>query len=66
MFAMFEILLSYKEGILDVVPLKCINRKRETGLDSIINLWVFDEVITKFVLNEILYHVGLSWIIISN
>ena len=26
----------------------------------------FDEIITKFVLNAILYHVGMSWIIRSN
>ena len=57
-FAMFEIRLSYKEGILYVVSLKCINCKRETCLDSETNSWVFEEVITKFVLNEILHHVG--------
>ena len=27
---------------------------------------VFDEIITRFVLNEILNHVGMSWIISSN
>ena len=32
-FAVFEIHLSYKEGILDIVSLKCINCKIETGLD---------------------------------
>ena len=56
---MFEIRLSYKEVILDIVPLKCINCKRETGLYSKITSWVFDEVITKFVLNTILHHVGM-------
>ena len=34
-FAMFEIRLSYKEEILDIVSLNCINCKRETGLDSV-------------------------------
>ena len=63
---MFEIRLSYKEGILDVISLKCIKCKRETGLDLKINSFVFDEIITKFVLNAILHHVGMSWIIISN
>ena len=48
------------------MSLKCINFKRETGLYSKINLWVFDEIITKFVLNAILNHVGMSWIIITN
>ena len=64
---MFEIRLSYKEENLYIVSLKCISCKRETGLDSETSFsWVFDEVITKFVLNEILHHVGMSWIISSN
>ena len=63
---MFEIHLSYKEGFLDVIYLKCINCERETGLDSKINSWVFNEIFTKFVLNTILHHVGMSWIISSN
>ena len=64
---MFEIHLSYKEEMLDFVYLKCINYKRETGLYSETSFsWVFDEVITKFVLNEILHHVGMSWIISPN
>ena len=33
MFSMFEIRLSYGEEDLDTVSLKCINCKRETGLD---------------------------------
>ena len=65
-FAMFELRLSYKEGILDVVSLKFINCKIETALYLKINSLVFDEIITKFVLNTILHHVGMSWIIISN
>ena len=65
-FAMFEILLSYKKGILDVLFLKYINFKRVTCLYEKINSWVFDEVITKFLLNAILHHVGMSWIISSN
>ena len=32
MFDMFELRLNYKEGILDVMHLMCINCKRETGL----------------------------------
>ena len=64
---MFEIRLSYKEVILDIVSLKCINCKIETCLDSETSVsWVSDVVITKFVLNEIFYHVGMSWIIICN
>ena len=33
MFTMFEIRLSYEDEDLDTVSLKCINCKRETGLD---------------------------------
>ena len=61
MFAMFEIRLSYEGKKLDVVSIKCINFKREIGLNSeTIFSWVFYEVITKFVLNAILHHVGIS------
>ena len=49
------------------MSLKCINCKIETGLDSETSFsWVFDEVITKFVLNAILHNVGMTWIIRSN
>ena len=64
---MFEIRLCYKEEIFVLVSLKCINCERETCLYSETSFsWVFDEIITKFVLNAILHHVGMSWIIISN
>ena len=63
---MFEIRLSNKGVILKILYLKCINCKRETGLYLKIDSLIFDEIITKFVLNEILHHVGMSWIIISN
>ena len=54
MFAMFEIRLSYGEEELDVLSIKCINCKRETGLDSKTDFtWVYDEIITKFLINEI-------------
>ena len=66
-FAMFEIRLSYEDKKMDVVSLKYINCKRETGLNPETKFsWVFDEIITKFVLNAILHHVGISWIISSN
>ena len=60
MFLMFEIGLSYGDKDLDTVYLKCINCKRETGLDSETNFtWVYDKIITKFVLNSMLNHVGM-------
>ena len=67
MFAMFEIHLIFENKELDVLSIKCINCKRETGLDSeTIFTWVYDKIVTKFVLNAMLHHVGMSWIISSN
>ena len=64
---MFEIRLSYEDKDLDTVYLKCINWKRETGLNPETSFtWVYDEIVTKFVLNEVLHNVGMSWIISSN
>ena len=64
---MFDIRLSYGDKELGVLSIKCINCKRETGLNSTTNFtWVYDEIITKFVLNEMLHYVGMSWIISSN
>ena len=52
---------------MDTFCLKCINCKKETGLNSKTNFtWDYDTIITKFVLNEMLHHVGMSWIIFSN
>ena len=64
MFSMFEIHLSCGDDDLDIVSLKCLNCKKETGLNSETGFsWVYDEVITKFVLNAMLHHFGMSWII---
>ena len=52
---------------MDALSIKCINCKRETGLDSeTIFTWVYDEIINKFLLNAMLHHFGISWIISSN
>ena len=67
MFSMFEVRLGFGDGDLDALSIICIDRKRETGLDSETTFtWVYDEIVTKFVLNEMLHHVGMSWIISSN
>ena len=64
---MFEIHLSYGDGKLDVVYIKCIHCIKETGLNSETNFtWLYDEIVTKFELDVILHHVGMSWIISSN
>ena len=67
MFSVFEIRLSFGDKDLDALSIKCIYCKRETGLNSETSFtWVYDEIFTKFVLNAMLYHVGMSWIISSN
>ena len=67
MFSMFEIRFSCGDNDLDMVYLNCINCKKETGSNPETGFsWVYDEVITKFVLNAMLHHVGMSWIISSN
>ena len=61
MSAMFEIRLSFEDEKLDVVSIKCVNCKIESGLNSETSFsWVYDEIITKFVVNSILHHVGMS------
>ena len=54
---MFELCLNYKEGKLYLISIRCINCKIETGL--FLKNTTFDEMITKFVLNAILHHVGM-------
>ena len=60
MFSMFEIILSFGDEDLDALFINGINCKIETGLDSetIFN-WVYDEIVTKYVLNGMLHHVGM-------
>ena len=66
MFSMFEIRLSCGDDNLDTLSLKCVNCKKETGLNAKTGFKGFyDEVITQFVLNAMLHHVGRSWIISS-
>ena len=60
MFSMFEIRLSYGDKHLDTVSLKCIHFKRETGLNPETSFtWLYDEIVTTFVLNAMLHHVGM-------
>ena len=66
MFSIFEIRLSCGDDDLDTVSLKFINCKKETGLKSKTGFKEFyDEVVTPFVVNAMLHHVGMSWIISS-
>ena len=60
---MFKIRLSYGDKDLDFVYLKCINCKRETGLNSKTNFtWVYDEIVTK----KMKCNVASCWYVIDN
>ena len=63
-FLMFELRLIVDKEKLYVITIRCINCKKETGL--YLQNSSFEEIITKFVLNAILHHVGMLWIISSN
>ena len=55
---MFELHLIGDKEKLDVIAIMCINCKKET--DLYFKKATFEEIITKFVLNAILHHVGMS------
>ena len=53
-----------KRRNIGVYIFKCINCDRSTGL--LLKVKTFKEMITKFLINTKLPHVGLSWIIYSS
>ena len=66
MFSMFEVRLNFGDDNLYTLSLKCVDCKKETGLNAKTGFKEFyDEVTTQFVLNSMLHHVGMSWIISS-
>ena len=66
MFSLFEIRFSCGDVNLDTVSLKCTNCQKETGLKTKSGFKKFNgKVITPFVMNAMLHHVGMSWIISS-
>ena len=62
---MFEICLSVGDVNVDEVSLKCINCKISTGLKTKSGKEFYDKMITPFVMNSMLHHVGMSWMISS-
>ena len=57
---MFEIRSSFGDEDLEALSINCINCKRETCLDSETSFtWVYDKIVTKFVLNSMLHNVGM-------
>ena len=53
-----------EDNYVDTIAIKCINCTKDTGLHF--KNTTIEEIITKFVLNAILHHVGMSWMIFSN
>ena len=49
---------------MEAISIRSINCKKETGF--YLGTSTLEEMITKFVLNAIIHHVGMSWIICSN
>ena len=58
---MFELRLFDDEYKLDAIDIRYTNCKKTTGL--FLRYSPFEDMITKFVLDAILHHVGMSWII---
>ena len=63
-FEMFELRLIDNRDIVEAIDIRCINCKKETGL--YLGTSTLEVMINKFVLNAILNHVGMLWIILSN
>ena len=50
---------------MDELSLMCINCKRKTHLQPKYGKEFYDKMITPFVMNSMLHHVGMSWMISS-
>ena len=62
-FAMFDVHLLDNRNKLEAISIRCINCKQKTFLYLITS--TLEEMISKLVLNAILYHMCMSWIICS-
>ena len=63
-FAMFEFSLIDDRYKVEAIAIMCINCKKETVL--YLGISTLEEMITKLLINAILHHVGMSWIICYN
>ena len=57
--------MSVGDDHVDEVSLKCINCKRKTHLQTKSGKEFYDKMITPFMMNSMLHHVGMSWMISS-
>ena len=68
-FAMFQLLTFYNKNIeeendVEAIASKCRKFNKDTGLH--LKDTTIEEMVTKFVLNALLHHVGMLWKIFSN
>ena len=61
---MFEFRLIDNKNKVNAIAFRCINYKKETFL--YLTTFTSEEMISKFVLNAILQHVSMPWIICYN
>ena len=64
LFAMFDFRLIYDRDKVGDIAIRCTSCKKERCL--YLGNSTLEEMINKFVLNVIMHHVGMSWIICSN
>ena len=71
MFSMFQIRCYYKQGhydqnIVENIAIKCSNCEKEKmiSMDNINT--TYQDIITSFVLNIVIQHFGMLWIIFKN
>ena len=62
-FSMFEISLTVGDVNVAELSLMYIKCKRSTGLKPKSGKDFYDKIITPFVMNSMLHHVGMSWMI---
>ena len=60
MFSMFRVKMTVRDVTVDEVSLMCINCKRETHLQPKSEKEFYDKMITPFMMNSMLHHVGMS------
>ena len=65
MFSMFSVKTTVQDDTVNAVSLMCINCKRETYIQPKSGKEFYDKMITPFVMNSMLHHVGMPWMISS-
>ena len=71
MFSLFHIPFWYNKGHVDQnklgsIAIRCINCGKQASLSMKIMNNNYKDIITLFLLNAVLHHVGVTWIIKTN